>query len=159
MPIRPELRHFYGAKWKKETRPRILLRAGDCCEFCLVPNRATVLRVDGIWTPYDVFGESGRLWGQREAPRGEQEPVELFWYGLRGAINCSGLLTFPVDRVRLVKIVLTVAHLNHVSGEDGDENLAALCQWCHLNHDKGHHAQTRATRKDAARPLLLQIPL
>jgi hypothetical protein len=53
-----------------------------------------------------------------------------------------------------VRIVLTVAHLNHVPGDNRSENLKALCQWCHLNHDKEHHAESRATRKDADRPLL-----
>lgn len=46
------------------------------------------------------------------------------------------------------------AHLNHVSGDDRDENLKALCQWCHLQYDKLQHHETRATRKDSARPLL-----
>ncbi len=61
---------------------------------------------------------------------------------------------FPRESTRWVRIVLTVAHLNHQAGDDRDENLKALCQWCHLNFDKVHHAETRATRKDAARPLL-----
>ncbi len=59
----------------------------------------------------------------------------------------------PINR-RQVLIVLTVAHLNHVAGDDRDENLLALCQWCHLNYDKLHHKETRSARKDAARPLL-----
>ena len=59
------------------------------------------------------------------------------------------------DVERIIRVVLSVVHLNHVSGEDDDDNLKALCQWCHLNHDKGHHAETRAIRKDAARPLLV----
>ncbi|MES2135770.1 MAG: hypothetical protein V4502_01750 [Pseudomonadota bacterium] len=52
-----------------------------------------------------------------------------------------------------------VAHLNHIAGDDRDENLKALCQWCHLNHDKLHHHETRAARKDAARPLLREASL
>lgn len=54
-----------------------------------------------------------------------------------------------------IRVVITVAHLNHIAGDDRDENLAALCQWCHLIHDLSHHQRTRATRKDAARPLLV----
>lgn len=53
-----------------------------------------------------------------------------------------------------IKVVLGVAHLNHTPGDDRDENLKALCQWCHLNYDKIHHRETRAARKDKARPLL-----
>lgn len=60
------------------------------------------------------------------------------------------------------KVVLTVAHLGtpHTDGTPGDkhdkmdvrpENLAALCQRCHLNYDRDEHiinaAKTRRQRK------------
>lgn len=32
MPIRPENRARYPVNWKSEIRPRILARAGNCCE-------------------------------------------------------------------------------------------------------------------------------
>lgn len=38
------------------------------------------------------------------------------------------------------KIVLTVAHLNHDPADCRDENLAALCQPCHLRLDARQHA-------------------
>lgn len=57
-------------------------------------------------------------------------------------------------KLRTVRIVLTVAHLNHVSGDNRDENLAALCQWCHLHYDAEHHKESRSVRKDKGRPLL-----
>lgn len=46
------------------------------------------------------------------------------------------------------------AHLNNVAGDDRMGNLAWLCRGCHLHHDVPFHRATRATRKDAARPLL-----
>lgn len=57
------------------------------------------------------------------------------------------------------KVVLTVAHLGapHPDGRPGDkhdkhdvraENLAALCQKCHLNYDRDEHlANARETRR------------
>lgn len=54
---------------------------------------------------------------------------------------------------RLVVIQCGAAHLNNVPGDDRDENLAWLCRGCHLALDKDHHHETRAARKDAARPL------
>jgi hypothetical protein len=60
----------------------------------------------------------------------------------------------PKGPRRTIRCVLTVAHLNHTSGDDRDENLKALCQWCHLHYDLQHHHETRAARKDAARPLI-----
>lgn len=40
-------------------------------------------------------------------------------------------------------VVLTVAHLNHETHDVREENLAALCQRCHLNYDRGRHAENR----------------
>jgi 5-methylcytosine-specific restriction endonuclease McrA len=60
-------------------------------------------------------------------------------------------------RARQIRVVLTMAHLNHISGDDKDENLKMLCQWCHLNYDRLHHHQTRSTRKDARRPILTEV--
>lgn len=62
------------------------------------------------------------------------------------------------------RVVLTVAHLGtaHADGSPGDkhdkmdvrpENLAALCQRCHLNYDRDEHmanaAATRLRKKQA----------
>ena len=41
------------------------------------------------------------------------------------------------------KVVLTVAHLDHTPENCDLKNLKALCQKCHLNYDKEHHAKTR----------------
>ena len=46
------------------------------------------------------------------------------------------------------KVVLTVAHLNHMPEDCRPENLLAMCQACHLRYDARHHAETaRATRR------------
>lgn len=45
------------------------------------------------------------------------------------------------------KVVLTVAHLDHQPENCAPENLRAMCQRCHLNYDREHHAQTRAATK------------
>jgi hypothetical protein len=138
LPIRPELRHFYGREWREVTRPRILARAKKRCEQCDVPNHETVTRVEGWWLEWILaFGaepvcrwrdETGGIYDDPDAP--------------------------PRLKARAVRIVLAVAHLNHVPGDDREKNLEALCQWCHLNYDKLHHRATREARKDAARPLL-----
>lgn len=41
------------------------------------------------------------------------------------------------------KVVLTVAHLNHEKHDVRGENLAALCQRCHLGYDAKMHAHAR----------------
>lgn len=139
MPIRADLRHFYGREWRLITRPRILARAENRCEQCDVPNHSTVKRIRGFWL------EEGASWALGTFRRW-RTPGGGDWREEGD----------PPGRRRKVRIVLTIAHLNHEAGDDRDENLRAWCQWCHLHHDVVHHHETRAARKDAARPLLNQ---
>lgn len=48
-----------------------------------------------------------------------------------------------LDGEKLFRVVLTVAHLNHDITDNRPENLAALCQKCHLTHDVAQHRATR----------------
>ena len=57
------------------------------------------------------------------------------------------------------KVVLTVAHLNHIPMDVRDENLKALCQRCHLTYDAKHHAQNAATTRHKRRLESGQIEL
>jgi 5-methylcytosine-specific restriction endonuclease McrA len=132
MPIRKELRKFYGKKWKEETRPRILERDGHKCKWCKAPNSTIVARwpktCPGWWFDYETgqaYNEAGEL--QPHVVKASETP----------------------DDVYFVKIVLTVAHLNHTPGEDDDENLAALCQRCHLKHDASQHKSSPEGRRAA----------
>jgi len=54
------------------------------------------------------------------------------------------------------RVVLTVAHLDHVPencGEPGDRpNLRAMCQRCHLTYDAKHHAANAASTRRRKSP-------
>jgi hypothetical protein len=150
MPIRPELCHFYGPNWQRVMRPRILRRAGGLfdvngrylggarCERCGVLDREVVMRSGGWW-----YHKNSRRWCRPDGLISEATKDEI-----------------PDKPCRHVRVVITIAHVNHQPGEDRDENLFAGCQWCHLNHDRSEHlahsAVTRATHKDIRRPLLRQ---
>jgi hypothetical protein len=125
MPIRPENAGRYPVEWP-EIRNRILARAHNCCERCGVRNYTLGGRTKtGHWLPAHPLGEKGlRL----ELP----VPGDWAWCG-------EGLL---VERLRIIRIVLTIAHLDHQPEDCPDENLLALCQRCHLAHDRPHHLQT-----------------
>ena len=41
------------------------------------------------------------------------------------------------------KVVLTVAHIDHDKKNNKFNNLAALCQRCHLRHDLPQHVENR----------------
>jgi hypothetical protein len=47
----------------------------------------------------------------------------------------------------IVKVVLTIAHLNHDVNDNRPENLKALCQKCHLNHDRANNIMKRKANK------------
>ena len=52
------------------------------------------------------------------------------------------------DARHFVKIVLTVAHLDQDRENNDPENLAALCQRCHLNWDRPWHLIARSLTQD-----------
>ena len=58
------------------------------------------------------------------------------------------------DGDKVTKIVLTIAHLDHVPENCSDDNLRAWCQKCHLAYDHEHHQRnahvTRQSRKAAS---------
>ena len=48
-----------------------------------------------------------------------------------------------VGGAKLTKVVLTVAHVDRDKTNNRFNNLAALCQKCHLNHDRHQHIENR----------------
>ncbi len=142
MPIRADLKHFYGREWRTVIRPRILERDGHRCHFCRKPNDETV---------YQIVEPGRRMWWIETMLF---EPYNKHLLTNTGKLVTVDADSLPLQRGYQVRVVLTVAHLNHDPSDMRDDNLAALCQWCHLHHDQQHHAETRATRKDQARPIL-----
>jgi hypothetical protein len=51
----------------------------------------------------------------------------------------------PVSRA--VRVCLTVAHIDHDTTNNADDNLAAWCQLHHLRHDAGLHARNAAATR------------
>jgi ribosomal protein S27AE len=124
MPIRPETAHRYPANWA-EIRAAVLARARNRCENCGVANHALGGRLaDGRWLAAWPLGEKMlRL----EWPC----PGETWWCG-------DGTTR---EQLRIIRIVLTIAHLDHTPENCSLDNLRALCQRCHLAYDQPHHLQ------------------
>ncbi len=54
--------------------------------------------------------------------------------------NAENYQPHPVTKS---KVILTVAHIDHDKTNNKFANLAALCQRCHLHHDRHQHAANR----------------
>lgn len=113
----------YPPNWKSEIVPAIIKRAGDCCENCSVPNKSIVYGVKA-W----IKSEGGRY------------AYKAIWFSVPSdALRFKGLpcLKGYEGIVRQIRIVLTIAHLDHdeTNWDVPLERLKALCQMCHLRYD------------------------
>lgn len=116
MPIKPENVDRYPLDWP-EIRERILARARHRCEWpgCGAPNGAV-----GFWLAdrFVVVARSRDLLDPRLA------------MGLESRGH------------KLIRLVLTIAHLDHTPENCAPENLSAWCQRHHLRYDLDHHRTT-----------------
>lgn len=127
MPIKPENRARYPANWP-EVRQRILRRALYRCEHdgCRAMHRELGYWLDGTWVPLPRI--------LRDAGHDRAGKV----------VACS-----DGRELKIIMIVLTIAHLDHQPENCADDNLRAWCQRHHLAYDAEHHrANAYRTRKD-----------
>jgi len=81
-----------------------------------------------------------------------------------GVVNGSEIIRRDTARgkTRFSRVVLTIAHLDHGPTNNADANLAALCQACHLAHDRTQHtfnaARTRARKAGQNEMFFIQEP-
>lgn len=77
--------------------------------------------------------------------------LENYSFGVR---DKNGV--FKKTKNGCLKIVLTIAHLDHDTTNNSYDNLKALCQKCHLNYYKHHHAENaRNTRNKKKKQISL----
>jgi hypothetical protein len=115
MPIRPENVARYPKDWPTISRT-IRANAYNQCEWCGVRNYALGAWIEGHWHTAEPKGS-----GERDWPRqGERFPCRYRDH---------------VEWAKVTRIVLTVAHLDHVPEHCEADNLRALCQRCHNAYD------------------------
>ncbi|NHO33504.1 hypothetical protein [Acetobacter fallax] len=121
MPIRPELRKLYPPDWPQISRSVRFERAQGRCQRCGRPHGQQVRAVAaGRWFDADIG----------------------HWRDARGrATRCPDLI--EQIGVRETRVVLAAAHLDHDPRNNRWRNLRALCQRCHLAHDRVWHARQR----------------
>ena len=114
----------YPPNWKNEIVPRIIERAGNCCEICHIANGAKVYSVEVL-----IQGGRGISWRR-------------VW--LTSWSDVVRFRAFTND-MKEVKVILTVAHLDHdeMNHNVSDDRLKALCQYCHLLYDSEEKSRRR----------------
>lgn len=117
MPIRRETRALYPKNWKAISASVRFNWARGSCEACGRPHLTLVAVLpDGRW-----FDQAAGSW--RDA-RGRQARFPT----LLEAIDISH-----------TRVVLAAAHLDANPRNNRRRNLRALCQRCHLQHDRPWH--------------------
>lgn len=126
MPIKPENKDRYPKNWKQISERIRFVRAANKCEVCGIRNGLEGWRIaDGTFYSVDDFSDL------HIKPKDETEVCNL------------------VAKKPPIKIVLTVAHLDHTPENCDDDNLKAMCQRCHNRYDQPHRkANARQTRVD-----------
>lgn len=130
----PMHRHKYPPEWSAISLA-VRTEAGWCCEWCGAPHKAVIERL-----------ESGDFY-------------ELDWITeTDGSVVTTDRLTW--DRLRfhgLTRVILTTAHLDRDPSNNARENLAALCQRCHLRHDIHQHITNRRYGRNHTREEQLKL--
>lgn len=130
MPIRPENKDRYPKDWSRISLS-IRERAKWRCEFCGIQGGQLGGRdYHGNWHPALPLRVEGQrtIWpvrGTRALCEAEPAPIKL----------------------KIIKIILTVAHLDHTPENCDPSNLKALCQKCHLDYDKDEHRRSASDRR------------
>ena len=130
----------YPKNWHTEIRPAILERDGHKCKDCGAKNHSLVFRgfLNGVEVFQNVEGEIYTY------PKGVYIETDVY-----AAIE-------PISgdqNQKAIKIVLTVAHLDHDHENNDYDNLASLCQKCHLLHDKEQHMENSQLTREAKKGL------
>ena len=135
MPIRKE---NYPPNWK-EISWEVRTESDWCCVFCGARSNSVIKRhKNGSWMKVEKV---------RTDEIDEWEDTALMGW--------SRLRFFGLTR-----IVLTVAHLDRDSTNNDRKNLAALCQRCHLNHDReAQHIPSRRYGRDHTRKQQTKLKL
>ncbi len=122
MPIRPEYRWLYPIDWPQLSALIRFGRANGRCEGCGRPHGRVVCHLG-----------DGRWW----------DPERGAWRDGQGRalrrVDAENLLA----HVSTTRVVLATAHRDHDPTNNRPRNLAALCQRCHMLHDREEHRRRR----------------
>lgn len=115
----------YPENWLSEIRPRIMLRANNICEN----ENCDFKHNEEVWAA--KFNGKTIGWFRNYDDAAKQKlSRELKKNKKTGKLE-------PVPNPKKVKVILTIAHLDHdeENYNISDDRLKALCQLCHCRYD------------------------
>ena len=118
----------YPADWHEISLRIRYERARGRCEKCGLTHNALILRLGH--GRCRALTDTERDWIHERMRSGDTEIKAVKFLGF-------------------TRVVLTVAHLNHIKDDVSEENLKALCQSCHLKLDLSRHMYNRRYGKKA----------
>jgi hypothetical protein len=115
----------YPPNWKTEIRPRIMKRSNNTCEASGCDFR----HLEEVW----AVRHKGRTTGWFRSFEEADKMPKTF----ESRYNHKLKKTLAVPNPKKVKVILTIAHLDHdeTNHDVTDERLMAMCQICHLRYD------------------------
>lgn len=135
MPIRPEHRWLYPIDWRELSAMIRFGRAKGRCEHCARPHGQLVHHLgDGRW-----WDEKRSQWRDDRGRRVRGLPAPDAWR----SDQLQLMEMASTEPHALTRVVLASAHLDHDPSNNHPRNLAALCQRCHLAHDRSEHRRQR----------------
>lgn len=127
----------YPPNWKTEIVPAVRRRSGGKCEFCGLKNGQMV------WS-YKIFLKDNK----------GRYKLKTFWTESKSDLD--RILPYAhTGSIKPVKVVLTVAHLDHdeTNMNVSIERLRDLCQYCHLNYDAVEKLRRSMTNHQTKLPI------
>lgn len=114
----------YPKNWKSEIVPAVIKRANNKCEF----DGCDFVNKENVWSVKDAKGKT--IW-TRDLDEAIRISHEGIWQGWSKEMLMDSFV------LRLVKVVLTVAHLDHdeTNHNVNINRLKAMCQLHHLRYD------------------------
>lgn len=127
----------YHADWPT-IREGIRLRANNACEQCRAPNGDVIARGGGRDAGTYMLMDGLVSNAETGAPMGHAKGSEY-------------------DADRFVRVILTVAHIDHDESNNAPENLRSLCQRCHFSLDRSDN-QNRKRANTLSRKAVGNLP-
>jgi hypothetical protein len=137
MPVKPENKARYPADWGAIAEA-VKAEAGWRCEQCGVAHGEVIWRGTDAGRPVFRRPEDPEFCESLDAATGAAVP---------------GTCHDTFEGRKPVRIIATVAHLDHQPENIERGNLRCLCQRCHLAYDSAHHAVNAAATRRAKKAL------